>query len=705
MDSFSAELVEHTVGLVRLAVGCALVLARARRLAPRLGSGRASTAENALSVGLLSAWLVVALVALLGAAGVLSARALLLGSAGTCVLSLCVRPTPPPALLPESAVRLRVYRWPLLFALLIVLWDLGLRLPAPPTDWDALTYHLYLPARWLQAGRLFHIPTVFGDPAAAFAPQNGALLFTWWMGLLGGDALTNVVNVLAAAGLVLALFRLALLCGASRETSALVAVAVLWIGPLRRAIYEARVDVPMLSFWAASLLFVARGLVAPGSAPWLACGLASGLALGTKVVGLTLVGPQVLGVAIALLVRRRLGSLFGFVLAVLAGGGWWYVRNLSLYQNPLFPLDLKLAGLRLFPGAIPFGAVAGMFHYEAAGLPSVLLSDYGWATFALTAIGWAALLASLLRRDHQRRVRVLAAAVSVYWAGFYFLLLPHNTETRFFLPVVCLALLGCAELLERLRRRSRVAARIVWALVLLLLCFEFELSKSWRLYLPGPAEAGVPLGLWIPLGLATAGAFVTATVSRTPVYRRGALVLAVLGLLACVGIAQETAMKSRQLYHASGRYQGWAPAIRALDEVEPAARDRVAYAGFNLPHTLMGARFTREVRYVNVQGGIDDGSFEFWQRNPQLARRQKPALYRGRGDVETWLQNLRSSRAEWLLVFRLHPQERYIRFDTRGFPIERTWARANPDRFELVTAGATFELFRVLTADSEPAPP
>jgi hypothetical protein len=246
-----------------------------------------------MTEGIVAAWLVTLCVGLLGAAGSLDAESLI---AFALMLFLVTRALPAPQRIgADQRLRMRRHTAPTLaFAAPVVIWDLGWRLPAPPTSWDALTYHLYLPARWLLEGRIAHIPTVFGDPVAAFAPQNGALVFSWWLGLQGGDAIANVVNALPAVIFAVALARLARQCGAPREAAGLASIGIFWIAPMRNVIYESNVDMMMLAFWAASLSYTAQALDRSRAVPWLAGGLSVGLAIGTKVIGIVLLAPQAL---------------------------------------------------------------------------------------------------------------------------------------------------------------------------------------------------------------------------------------------------------------------------------------------------------------------------------------------------------------------------------------------------------------------------
>ena len=662
---------EIAIGVMRVGIGCALVWKIAQRWGP-LFSPQSAGVERGLTVGMVAAWLVTILVAGLGAIGQLGPLRLLLVVAVLFGGTLLLRPERPEPLLPPVGPERLTLLWPAFFAAPILLWDFGWRLPALATDWDALTYHLYLPVRWLQAEQLFHIPTVFGDPAAAFAPQNGALLFTWWLALLGGDALANVVNILPAVLLALGVRELAVRCGLTPENAAFAGVAVFWLAPMRSAIFEARVDIPMLAFWSMSLLFVARALDPKQPIPWLAAGLATGLAAGTKVVGLSLIGPQALLFAMLLVIRREAGALAGFLTACIAGGGWWFIANIVQFGNPLFPLDVRIGNFAILPGAIPFDALAGQFHTSLIDLIGrVLPHFYGWTAMGLTGVGFVGLMVSASRRDTHRSVRALTAFVA-------------------------LSLIGFAWLLDPIARRRRAWMRGAWALCFTVSCIDAERLEGWRTTIASPLEAGVPLLLWIPLCLATVAAFAMALSTRASLPGRSLVALGLLGLSIAIGLGQHYSTESRGAQHGKSRFSEWAPAMQQVDRLDPDHDMNIAYAGLNLPYALMGPRLSRSVRYINTQGRLEDGFHDFWQRDRGLARRQKPGLYRGDGrdDYGQWIRNLEAAEIDWLVVFRLHSQERYLAASREGFPIEHSWAMNHPRRFESIQSGPMFELFR-----------
>ena len=246
-----------------------------------------SRSEFYLQAGVVAAFFTVAPTAVLGLIGHLNVASLMLTAVVLHVVSR--RLSMPRFQAKDGSRRWRSLRLVALFSTLPAALDLLTRWPSPPVAWDAMTYHLYLPARWLQEGRLFHVPTVFSDNAAAFAPQNGALFFAWQMALSRRDATINVSQFFCLLLLALALYRLSRHLGVSREPAALAALTLLWLEPLRRLTFSANVDVFMIAFWLASLYWLLLALRRPSLGTISAAGLAAGLAAGTKTIGLPLV--------------------------------------------------------------------------------------------------------------------------------------------------------------------------------------------------------------------------------------------------------------------------------------------------------------------------------------------------------------------------------------------------------------------------------
>ena len=443
--------------------------------------------------------LVVSSVAVLGFAGVLGRPALL--ALAAAVFVACRRLPSPPA----SRVRWpRAARWPALLTLLLVAIDLVAQLPVSPVDWDAVTYHLYLPARWLQEGRIFHVPTVFGDNAAAFAPQNGALFFTWQMALSGRDAVINVSQLVCLGFLGLALYGICRQLGTSRASAALAALTLPWLAPVRRWTYSANVDVLMVAFATGALYWSLKYCRRPSMPAITACGLAAGLAAGTKTLGLPLAALCALPLIWAVVRRRRVADAGVFFACALAAGGWWYLLNLWRYGNPLFPVTLSL-GLFELPGAYGANAIrAGEFHLDSVGdVLAAVLGQYGATTCWLIGVGLLALawrsIAELRRRGREDAAPPRASGVllqALAWAAFFFAVVPHNDQTRFLMPTLVLSFAGWALVLDRARRISDTAAHLTWLAGVAAAAVASRPWESWAASYATLARAGIDARRW-----------------------------------------------------------------------------------------------------------------------------------------------------------------------------------------------------------------
>ena len=90
----------------------------------------------------------------------------------------------------------KVARWLVVFLVVIA----GFQALAPPLKWDSLVYHLELPQRYLEMGKLFHL----SDNLFSGFPQLSEMIFTWAAALRSGSTAATlgwIVGVLAILGL------------------------------------------------------------------------------------------------------------------------------------------------------------------------------------------------------------------------------------------------------------------------------------------------------------------------------------------------------------------------------------------------------------------------------------------------------------------------------------------------------------------------
>ena len=219
--------------------------------------------------------------------------------------------------------------------LVLGLWTLAVY---PPTAFDDTMYHLPYAVSLLEEGRLGFL----GDLRFPVFPQLNEVLFATVM-LSGSDLAPHYLQTL----LFLLLGATAFVWARSRwdgSVAVLVTALILgtpllvWVGT------TAFVDLTAALFVTAALLARERWEDAEGAGWLLVAGALLGMAAGTKYHALYFVVAigaveSVRGVA-----RRQLAAVGGFWALSAMTGGVWYLRNVLLTGNPLFPFMSSVFG-------------------------------------------------------------------------------------------------------------------------------------------------------------------------------------------------------------------------------------------------------------------------------------------------------------------------------------------------------------------------
>ncbi len=272
--------------------------------------------------------------------------------------------------------------------------------------WDDLTYHAAVPGHWLQTETLSLPPFTY----QAYYPLNSELLSLWFM-LPGSDAHIHM-GVLVWAGLVVAagvsIGRTGDLGLTGGALLMIVFAATPKVWEVAQTTSASDLAVTALGMGALALAWSpdARSPLPTAGL----CGIAAGLALGAKVS----MAPLVLLLALWwALESRRVGDfrpLGLFAVAVFALGSWWYIRNLWITGNPLFP-----AAFGPFDGPLDAAAqretsLLGVLQRPARypdALQRILTGRLDWPLplGMLSAIGYCSALVATARqwRDEKRR--------------------------------------------------------------------------------------------------------------------------------------------------------------------------------------------------------------------------------------------------------------------------------------------------------------
>jgi hypothetical protein len=326
--------------------------------------------DAAVSGGVVGTILVVAAVALTGAAGALRPLPLLAMHAlqACCAVGLLARrgdlQRPARALPHWSQVRAHAFEASVVgFAALALGWQVMVALVLPPYAYDALSYHLLTVATWVQSGTL--APSAM-NLCCAYYPANADLLTAWPMVLTHSDALAGLVQVLAALLGAVSTAGIARTAGLGRaKASAAGAIFVLTPALLAQA-PTSYVDVLLAAWVLAALHGLARFAATARPSRLAVPAMSAGLLAGTKGTGpmwAVAVGFLVVGLCWwhvrAGRLSRRLAGIAVLGTATVCGllGGWWYVRSARDTGNPVYPFNVTVAGVELFEGPLKVAEV------------------------------------------------------------------------------------------------------------------------------------------------------------------------------------------------------------------------------------------------------------------------------------------------------------------------------------------------------------
>jgi hypothetical protein len=481
---------DYLLGVLELLVILLGAAAGATRLRTRLLAGWAG-APAWLAAVVLALALVLGVAELLGSFGAFAELPFVLGvaAAGIAIRVLvppgpaapgALRQLPPAPAAPPIAVAVGL----LAAGLVIAHWSIGVRvtLDAGITNFDSTWYHGPFAAGFAQDHTTFDLQFIAPQFLAWFYPANSELLHGVGILAFGRDNLSPLLNLGWLAGTLLAAWCIGRPYGVA-PLSMLGAAVVLDAGAMADQAGSMRNDIAAIFFLTAAAAIAVNAAASqrehrlgPGALG--VVGVAAGLAAGVKLNYLV----PALALAIGLVwisspgTRRRAAAAVG--LPLLAGCGYWYLRNLVHSGSPL-PWVRTLGPLNL-PG--PDQALGGrrqesvlgyLFHgsiWDDWFLPG-LHHSLGWLWPLVLVLAVGGLLLCLGRR-RDPLLRVIGAAgllAAAAWiaspasaAGPSGVPLSFESGIRYLAPalVLGLALLPVAVATDATRRAALTAALV-----------------------------------------------------------------------------------------------------------------------------------------------------------------------------------------------------------------------------------------------------
>ncbi|MGN6276711.1 MAG: hypothetical protein ACTHNP_12395 [Solirubrobacterales bacterium] len=223
------------------------------------------------------------------------------------------------------------------------------RLSTGMTGFDSTWYHGPFAAGFFQSGDTWSLHFIAPQFLAWFYPANSEIFHAVGMLAFGRDLLSPLLNLGWFVGCLVACWCVGRPYRVAPWSLALGAIA-LSVPALADQAGEARNDIGGIFFllaavaialnvWSGEGTQAGEGLGEEGGGasvgPYLVVGLAAGLAAGTKLNFLLPAAVLVVGMAVIAPQGVRLRALLAAGLAALAGGGYWYLRNLAHAGNPL----------------------------------------------------------------------------------------------------------------------------------------------------------------------------------------------------------------------------------------------------------------------------------------------------------------------------------------------------------------------------------
>ena len=229
-----------------------------------------------------------------------------------------------------------------------------LQYAAPLVGDDALTYHLPVAGHWLQTGYLSLYNTWFFNPANTYSPLAGSVFFTWLIAPIRADILAQFGQMPALILTFFAFLQLTRSLGVRLSIASLIAVAALLSRPFIAEAILVKDDHGFLAaFFLVAIAGCAPERLRDRLGPW-RIGIAIGLFFATKYTAF-LTAPLFLLVIDAPF--RARWSFRQYLLSAACGlavAAPWYLRNLILTANPLYPATLSLAGHPILHGLFIF---------------------------------------------------------------------------------------------------------------------------------------------------------------------------------------------------------------------------------------------------------------------------------------------------------------------------------------------------------------
>jgi len=391
-------------------------------------------------------------------------------------------------------------------ALGVLAFTLFLTWLAPADEsWDGLYYHQPIVGFALQQHGfgLVELPSTLLAQTINGYPKFGEA-FSLWFVLFTDKTLIEIGSVLAAPGMMLAVYLILRRYTADRASCIGWACVLLLLPALSSQLRTTMIDIELWFFALSAAYFATRPVFRARDAALALLGCA--LVVGTKSTGLVLAPPLLVVVLLRTLrhvprSRWLPAVLPGFALVV-SIGALTFARNWHAFHNPFWPISYQsrtlgwdFHGLATLSQVSPdpsFGElVSREFDHPAGGVHDIIVRSYGyavpWVVLPLGALGLLYCVGVAARGRLRRTPDALAESLLLLAAvlGLPFLLTPSLANARYNVQVVVLAivlLVWASERAsaERLREGALASSTVLSLMAMIWSGYLWGLNLHWQ---------------------------------------------------------------------------------------------------------------------------------------------------------------------------------------------------------------------------------
>lgn len=559
------------------------------------------------------------------------------------------------------------------------------RLSAPLAN-DAMTYHLPAAAQWLRTGTLGVFETWFYNPANTYSPLAGSIFIVWLIAPFHSDLAARFVEVGPLLMIFWAVLSLSRRVGASVLAATLIAVAAALARPFLSHVNLTKDDLFVAAFFLAAIDALASPNPERRRWPAWRFGTALGLMLAVKYTALMSLPLLLLMADAPFRARWRLKYALVAVVIAIAIASPWYIRNIVLTHNPLFPMDVPNAEHPILRGMMSVTRSARLNGLLPAW--SVMTAGYysmPVAAMVLLLLGWlvAWRRAGTLLKDPLLRAVLLGAPLGIA----IFLMTSPYAEMRFVYPSLLLLFVGCAAAVASVRR-----ADVVVAAALLIACVATSFAAAFRDLILGFSLTGA-----VAAGVGVTILFATRAMPR--LHQRLLAAAILCGAIAWIAFGWDDYASDyrkapeQNWQHPQSQYRDVAGAWDFVRNQIPSDAT-LAYTNLYLVHPLTGFTLDRPIVYAptapEVRHVFDLPHLPHATTGEELPALVEHVTWEG-AEAGAWIRNLRDTRAKYLIVGR----RQIARPDLPANPPELFFAARLQRYFHLVyqcPAAVVFEM-------------